>query len=239
MLTVPALRDILRDTHRELTSLLLVGAMLAPVVAAIAGWPVHTPLGVPLAAHVTGLVALGLVWFGVAGQVDPPLRVRRSIEWLLVAPAAATFAAIVRERANVFYTERALVEGMAVLLVLHAGASMLRTRASQRPDRYADEAAPRTRWGRGAEWRRRIRARCLPATPAVRFSDVLTGAVGWLLLGAWVLIALEHRHPAGPLLLAAGAMQTLAFLTLVPDALAAAGWLAPPAAPPLDARERP
>ena len=238
MLTVPSLRDILRDTHRELTSLLLVGAMLAPVAAAIAGWPVYTPLGVPLPAHVTGLVALGLVWFGVAGRVDPPLRLRRSIEWLLVAPAAATFAAIVRERANVFYTERALVEGMAVLLLLHAGAGMLRTRACQRPDR-AHEATPRTRWGRGAEWRRRIRARCLPTTPAVRFSDVLSGAVGWLVLGAWVLIALEHRHPAGPLLLAAGAMQALAFLTLVPDALAAAGWLTPPAAAHLDASERP
>jgi hypothetical protein len=211
MLTVPRLRvrDTLRDTQRELTSLLLVGAMLAPVVAAIAGWPVHTPFGVPLLAHVTGLVALGLVWFGVAGRVEPPLRMWRSIEWLLVAPAAATFAAIVRERANVFYTERALVEGMAVLLVVHAGASVLRARTPRRP---------------GA---------------AARLSGVLTRAVGWLVLASWVLIALEHRHPAGPLLLAAGAMQTLALLALVPDALAGAGWLTPHSAARPDGSDRP
>ena len=204
MITAQTLRDIVREMHRELTSLLLVGAMLAPFVAVVAGWPVHTPLGVPLLVHGASLLALGLLWFGIAGHADATPGARRTIEWLLVAPAAATFAAIVRERANVFYTERALVEGMAVLLVLHAGASVLRARTC-----------------------RRIRARCLPATPAVRLADLLTGAVGWLVLGAWVLIALEHRHAAGPLLLVAGAMQTLAFLALVPDALASAGWLTP------------
>ena len=226
MITVPTLRDTLREMHRELTSLLLVGAMLAPFVAVVAGWPVHTPLGVPLLVHGASLLALGLLWFGLTERVDATLGARRSIEWLLVAPAAATFAAIVRERANVFYTERALVEGMAVLLVLHAGASVLRSRTCHPPDR-ADDDASSGRWRRGAEWRRRIRARCLPATPAVRLSDLLTGTVGWLVLGAWVLIALEHRHAAAPLLLLAGAMQTLAFLALVPDALASAGWLAP------------
>jgi hypothetical protein len=225
MITFPTLRDTLREMHRELTSLLLVGAMLAPFVAAVAGWRVHTPLGVPLLVHGASLLALGLLWFGIAGHADATPSARRSIEWLLVAPAAATFAAIVRERANVFYTERALVEGMAVLLVLHAGASVLRTRTCHPPDR-ADDDAPSGR-GPGAEWRRRIRARCLPTTPAVRLADLLTGAVGWLVLGAWVLIALEHRHAAGPLLLVAGAMQTLAFLALVPDALASAGWLTP------------
>ena len=236
MITFPTLRDILREMHRELTSLLLVGAMLAPIVAAVAGWPVHTPFGVPLLVHGTGVLALGLLWFGLTGRAEATLGARRSIEWLLVAPAAATFAAIARERANVFYTERALVEGMAVLLVLHAGASVLRSRTCHPPDR-ADDDAPSGRWRRGTEWRRRIRARCLPATPAARLSDVLTGAVGWLVLGAWVLIALEHRHTAGPLLLVAGAMQALAFLALVPDALASAGWLTPRTLGPSEPRD--
>ena len=53
-----------------------------------------------------------------------------------------------------------------------------------------------------------------------------------MLLASWMLIALEHRHPAGPLLLAAGAMEVLAFLALIPDALAGVGWLGPRAAPP-------
>jgi len=38
-------------------------------------------------------------------------------------------------------------------------------------------------------------------------------------LASWTLIAFAHRHPAGPLLLAAGAVEVLALLALVPDAL--------------------
>jgi hypothetical protein len=195
MISTPTIREPMRAAHRTLTSLLLVGAMLAPLVAAIAGWPVHTPLGVPLFVHVMVLVALGLVWFALSGGSDGMVRVRRWIGRVLMASAAATmFAAIVHERANVFYTERALVEGMAVLLILHVAASVLRARTRR------------------------------PTTPAVWLGDVLTGVSGWLVLGAWVLIALEHRHAAGPVLLTAGVMQTLALLALVPDALAGARW---------------
>ena len=214
------LRDILRETHRQLTSLLLVGAMLAPLVSAIAGWPVHTAFDVPLSVHLGMLVAVGLVAFGLSERDDGTPARRRPIGWLLVPALAVSFAVIVHERANVFYTGSAIVDGSAVLFTLHVAVGMLRARAHRRLDVHLVPHEPRGRWRRGAEWGRRLRARALPTTPALWLSDGLTISVGWLVLASWVLIALEHRHPAGPVLLAAGALEALAFLALVPDALA-------------------
>jgi hypothetical protein len=54
-------------------------------------------------------------------------------------------------------------------------------------------------------------------TPGVHLADALTRFLGWLLLATWVLIALAHRHPAGPLLLLAGAIELLTLFLLVPD----------------------
>ena len=65
-----------RATRRELTTLLLVGAMLAPLAAALAGWPVRTPLDVPLRLHVRLLMAVGMVAYGVA-RLDDVASVRR------------------------------------------------------------------------------------------------------------------------------------------------------------------
>jgi hypothetical protein len=221
------LRDVLREIHRELTSLLLAAAMLSPIVAAVLGWRMYTPLAMPLLLHETLLVALALVAFGISERDDAMATRRWAGRLLVVPPVAVGFAAIVHTRANVFYTERALVDGMAFLFALQLGIRLLRRRALRRLGLYV--AAPETprRWQRGAEWGRRFRARCLPATPGVRVSDWLVATVGWLLLAAWVLIALEHRHPAGPMLLAAGGIELLAILALVPDALASSGWLAP------------
>lgn len=224
---ISARHDVLRHTRRGLTSLLLAAAMLAPFVAGVVGWPVHTPLGVPLPVHAALLVAIALVAFGLAEAGDGAGPPRRWMHWLLILPLAIGFAAIVHHRANVFYTGRALVEGMAALFALHVGVGLLHRRARGRTDSCVVEHEPPRRWRRGAEWRRRIRARCLPSTPGVRLADALTALVGWLVLAAWALIALEHRHPAGPLLLAAGAAEALAALALVPDALAGMGWLSP------------
>jgi hypothetical protein len=221
---VSTLRDVLKRSHRDLTSLLLSAAMLAPIVAAVVGWPVETPLDVPLLVHATLLVAVALVAFGLAKRNDAALVPRRSARWLAVVVVAVGFEATVHHRANVFYTERALIEGMAALFTLHLGVGLLRRRAMRRLDQCDAPATPR-RWARGAEWRQRIRIRCLPATPGVRLSDGLVALVGWLVLAAWVLIAFTHRHPAGPMLLAAGAAESLALLALVPDALAGLGWL--------------
>jgi hypothetical protein len=211
------LREALHDTHGALASLLLIGAMLAPVVEALAGWPVHTPLGVPLAAHVAILATLVVVAAGAAARVSAR-RDWRAPRWLLVPPLAVAFAAILHARANAFYTASALIEGMAALFALHVGVAALHRRALRLQDpAAADRDAPRP-WRRGAEWRRRLLARSLPATPSVRLAGALTVVVGWLLLVTWVLIALEHRHPAGPLLLLAGALELLALFVLVPDA---------------------
>jgi hypothetical protein len=214
-----------RDTHRALASLLLAGAMLTPVVAAVAGWPVNTPLGVPLPAHVAILTVLG----GAAAVATVRGRVRRDwrwLRWLLVAPIAVALAAILRARANAFYTESALIDGMTALFTLRIAVTVLRRRALRRIGlASADHRAPY--WRRhGAEWRRIARARSLFTTPGVRFADALTVLVGWLLLATWTLIAFAHRHPAGPLLLLAGAIELLTLFALVPDALAGSGALA-------------
>ena len=229
MTTASAARDVLREIHRELTSLLLVGAMIAPLVGGAVGWPVHTPLGVPLLVHATALIAVGLLRIGLGDRVDAPPAIRW-VHWPLVPPVAAGFAWLVQARANVFYTERLLADGMAVLFTLHMAAGLLRSRARRRIDPFFHETDDWSRWARGAAWRRRVRARCLPLSPAMWVADALTVLVGWLVLASWVLIAFEHRHLAGPLLLAAGALETLALLALVPDAMATLGWLGPPPA---------
>jgi hypothetical protein len=38
-------------------------------------------------------------------------------------------------------------------------------------------------------------------------------------LSSWVLIALEHRHVVGPLLILAGGIETIALIVLIPEAL--------------------
>jgi hypothetical protein len=205
---------------------LLAAAMLSPIVAAVLGWRMYTPLAMPLLLHETLLVALALVAFGISERDDAMATRRWAGRLLVVPPVAVGFAAIVHTRANVFYTERALVDGMALLFVLQLGVRLLRRRALRRIGLYVAEPEPPRRAQRAAEWRRRLRVRCLPATPGVRVSDGLVTVVGWLLVAAWVLIALEHRHPAGPMLLAAGGIEALALLALVPDVLAGNGWLA-------------
>jgi hypothetical protein len=212
--------EVMRDTHRALASLLLTGTMLAPAVAGLAGWPVHTPLGIPLLAHVAILLALGGL---VVVRAAEPVRASRDVgrvRWLLVPPLAVVLAAILHTRANVFYTATALMEGMAGLFALSVAVAMLRERALRplRPG-AAECVAPR-RLRPAAEWRHRLRARCLPVTPGVRVADGLTVLVGWILSASWILIAFEHRHVAGPLLLLAGALELLALFAVVPDALA-------------------
>jgi hypothetical protein len=61
----------------------------------------------------------------------------------------------------------------------------------------------------------------------VRVADGLSVLVGWILSASWILIAFEHRHVAGPLLLLAGALELLALFAVVPDALAGIAMPAP------------
>ena len=218
-----SLHEALRATHRALASLLLAGAMLAPVVEAAAGWPAHTPLGVSLGLHVAILTTLGLAAAGATVRARVP-RDRTWLRWLLLPPFAVGLAAIIHARANAFYTESALIEGMAVLFTLRIGAAVLRRRAVSRLDLAAAARRPTPfGWRGGAEWRYRLGLRSRPSSAGVRFADALTLLVGWLLLAAWTLIALAHRHPTGPLLLLVGALELVTLLALVPDALSEIG----------------
>jgi hypothetical protein len=178
---------------------LLAAAMLVPLAERLLGWPVHTPLGVPLGVHLTVLAAVGglatLANLRRAGAAPWQLAVRA----VVVAVLALALARIVRERANVFYTASALVDGMAVLFLARVGVALLQGWAV---------------------------ARAMPATPAVRLSHALVAIVGWLLAASWVLIALEHRHVVGPMLLLAGAFEVVALVVLIPEASAGPGWLA-------------
>jgi hypothetical protein len=216
------LHEVVRATHHGLASLLLAAAMLVPVVEAIAGWPVHTPLGVPLMLHVGIFTALALVAAAVVVWARAP-RDWSWLRWLLIPPFAVALAAILRFRANAFYTETALVEGMTALLTVRIGVAILRRSALRRLDVETANGAPS--WPSLAA-PRRTRSRTVPATPAVRLADALIVLAGWFLLATWTLIALAHRHPAGPLLLLTGAIEVLAFLALVPDALVGSGLLA-------------
>ena len=221
---VRELRDARRMVERDLTSRLLVAAMLAPVVSALFGWSTPTPLGVPLALHaailaVVLLIAVARMHWDVAGRANLWLA-----EWVPVPLLAVAFAVLVRERSNAFYTGRALMEGMALLFAAHAALSVLRQRAQLRRDirpiaAYASDCLS-ARGERG--WSRTV---CASTSPAVRFSDRLTTVVGWLVLVSWLLIGLAHRHVVGPLLLLAGALEVIALVVLVPDVLAVMGWL--------------
>jgi hypothetical protein len=221
---VRELRDVRRMVQRDLTSRLLVAAMLAPVMSALLGWPTPTPLGVPLALHAAILTAVLLIEI-VRMHCDVESRVAlRLAEWAPVPLLSVAFAVLVRERSNVFYTGRALMDGMALLFAVHAGLSALRQRAQLRRDirlvgANASDCASAT-GERG--WSRTV---CASTSPAVRLSDRLTTVVGWSVLVSWLLIGLAHRHVVGPLLMLAGVLEVIALVVLVPDVLAIMGWL--------------
>jgi hypothetical protein len=186
-----------RDFETELTSRMLVAAMLIPVVEAAFGWRAHTPLDAPLTAHALILAALVFLAPAPTAREQRDTDVPRGLLWLPVPIVAVMLAIVLNLRSNIFYTARALVEGMALLLLVH----------------YA-----------GRHLRRRVLVRREATVPAVRLADSLTTIVGWSLLLSWLLIALEHRHPVGPMLIAAGALETIAFVMLVPDALPDGRW---------------
>lgn len=211
-----------RSFEVELTSRLLVAMMLIPLVEALFGWRAHTPLDVPLAVHASILGVVLLLTLGPSTADPREARLPRAALWLPVPLLAMVFAVLLNARSNVFYTERALMEGMAVLSAIHFVGCWLRRRALARSRlTLVDPAATRGTLFRGRKGRGSPGATVI--TPAVRLADVLSTIVGWCVLAAWVLIALAHRHPAGPLLILTGALATLALLVLIPDALFLSG----------------
>lgn len=184
---VQVLQRIRRNVERELASRVLIAAMLAPLVAFPVGWTPSTPLGVPLALHSAILFALALL---MLGRFHPREThgAHRLTFWISTLILGFAVALLLHERANAFYTAKALMEGLALLFVVHLGVCALRHRATA----------------------------LLATTPAVRLADRLTTVVGWCILASWVLIAREHRHIVGPLLIGAGILETVAFIVLIP-----------------------
>jgi hypothetical protein len=208
-----------RSFEVELTSRLLVAAMLIPLVEALFGWRAHTPLDVPLAVHasILGVMVLLALSPSVADGQDG--RVPRAALWLPVPVLAIVFAVLLSARSNVFYTEKALMEGMAVLSIIHFACCWLRRRALARSGLHlVDPAATRVTRLR-IWWNGRGSQAGSVVIPAVRLADALSTIVGWSVLIAWVLIALAHRHVVGPLLIIAGALASVALVVLLPDAL--------------------
>ena len=221
-----ALRRVRPDIDGELTSRLLLAAMLQPFAAALFGWPVHTPLGVPVAVHAAILGAITLLALGFVFYEPTERQPHRLALWSTVPLLAVAFALLLNERANVFYTGRALMEGMAALSLVHLAACWLRRRAlAPRELSLVTTEASRAISARGW-WRSRRSPHGAASTPAVRVADRLTTIVGWSVLASWTLIALEHRHVAGPLLLLAGALECIGLVMLIPDALPHAAALA-------------
>jgi hypothetical protein len=211
------IRSVVSVLSRELTLCLLIAAMLGPVVASVLGWPVYTPLDVPLLVHVAILAAFALV----IRLESRPRRMRAAFSrasWFALPVLAIAFAALLNVRSNVFYTARALMEGLAVLLILEVGLRELRRRALVGSIRVCTpDVAPDRPPVTSGEWNRSM---WLGRGPSIRLADSITTVVGWSVLASWILIALEHRHVVGPLLLLGGALQSFAMLVLIPDAIA-------------------
>ena len=217
---IATLGRIRRELERELTSRLLVAAMLVPIVEATFGWRAHTPLDAPLALH--GAILVALLALAPSGEAagDDDARPPRGLLWLPVPIMAIVLAVVLNMRSNIFYTSRALMEGMAVLLVVHFVGLHLRRMATERREMGLVRAGAASQVARHVWWRHPAsRAMAVPFGPAIRLADWLTTMVGWSLLLSWLLIALEHRHPAGPLLICAGGLELLALIVLIPDAL--------------------
>ena len=200
---LPARRRALQGLDRRLAGRLLAAAMLVPIAEWLFGWPVHTPLRVPLLLHAAALgVIAGVAVATLRRRGGDPTRIPLDV-WPVPLLAAA-LAFVVRERANVFYTADALLDGMAIIFAAHLAAMLLRRRALGQ---------------RGL-------ADGLAHTPAVQVGDAVVALAGWLLAAAWALIALAHRHVVGPMLILAGALEVLALVVLIPEAAAGPGWLA-------------
>lgn len=213
-------RRVLED---ELTSRLLVAAMLIPLVEALFGWRAHTPLDVPLALHASILGVAVLLAFWPNDSDSAAALIPRAAKWLPVPMLGAAFAVLLSARSNIFYTEKALVEGMAALFTIHSCGRWLRRRALARSGlALVEPASVRAPRGRGWWMNHGSRVR-VAVTPAVRLADTLTTIVGWSILCAWTLIALAHRHVVGPLLILAGALASVALVVLIPDALFGSG----------------
>ena len=203
-------------------TMLLVATLVAPLPAMLWGAtlpaPLHLSYGALLgvtALAATGYVALGWRRRSAGGAVDA------TIVAALTGVLSAVMARIIDVRATGFYTEEALFEGVAFLLVLHVLAGMLGV--AGRTGRDGETRA--VRHGGVRTWRRAMRM--APVTAAA-FATFAIEAVALLVGVSWGLMALNFHESALVVLLLAGAMELLVIVLRLPDALRALPrWIAP------------
>lgn len=225
----------------DLLGALLFGAVIAPAVTALRVGGVYT-LSMVLVSLMVALVLGG----ALARLPSPDTGARPSTADLtilasLTLAAAVLIGATVHYRSNAFYTPQALYGGMIVLLALYVADRALRAVAMRdarrlrarhhmlRPggahDGVALDHLPPNEIRSvqpgmiSSEPTEPLGGTPSATLPALVTSDALSGLAAWLLVMFWLLVALEHRHPASVILLAVGGLLLLSNITLLPVVL--------------------
>ena len=223
-----------RRFRQRALGVLLFGAVLAPVVAALLGRPSYASTLTTTAAMVAAVLALVMLRVTRAGPATGALYAG------LALVAALPIDLVLREQSNSFYTSGALFGGMVILLSLHVAAVTMRGVAMWDDDTPLDGVATAMSGeqlvpdgllhlppneirvvhlgqsrGSASPGRERLRG-----DPAMALDDALARGAAWLLVLFWLLVALEHRHVASGALLLVGVLLAGRCLALLPDVLA-------------------
>ena len=183
--------------------LLLLAATAMPLWPISIGEPITAPFGLSNGAVATGVALAALAWSGWRIRADGARAAPPVVATLAGAAALSLlFAAIVRWRANGFFTAVALRDGMTALLALHLVGIVLRRSARRRGRRVRRPGDATAAWSR-----------------ATRLADDLTTAVAALVVSFWMLAAVALHIVAGPVLLLGVATSLLVVVLRVPDAL--------------------
>lgn len=191
--------DSLRSTSRRALLLMLLAAATAPAVTtsgAIEGEWISDPFGLPPTPLRVLVVFAGFGYFAWRLRRESPRRAILALAGIsiLFYTLAMVFAIVVDTRSTMFYTDRALEDGMGVLLAIYAAGALLRA--------LAQAGIGRTR----------------RLSPSTWFADDLTTLAWGALIGFWVFSAFALYPPAALLLLLIGGSGVLALLLRLPDA---------------------
>ena len=185
--------------------LLLLAAVLVPLPASLSGWWVPLPFGLSFGGFAAIAIAIALGWIGWHAWRARWRGVPRALGGVAAVGLLATlFAFVIERRSNGFYTGIALFEGMFVLLLLRAAASLLRLFGA----RTGRDRAPFP-----AE-----RSDAQPVT-ASAFADLVAAAIVWLVVTFWILTAFAWRDVALAIMLLATGCGGLEVVLRLPDAV--------------------
>ena len=207
---------------------LLFASVLTPAAASALHWPIY-PSRTALAAAVVG-VSLGAMSFRLTRRSAGSFALSTIVAILL----AFALAAVLRERANAFYTPNALFGGSLVLVALLVGGDALRrvlrrdeadaARMSHLPDSTRIEGLERLPPNEVRAVRASRTAAVHLATTgedadAIALADRLVQGAGYLLVGFWGLVAFGRLHIASALLLLTGLLLLVRCVALLPPVL--------------------